>query len=206
MSPENQLRNTGISAVVLAAGESRRMEDRNKLLMKFAGEPLLRRTVRTLLDSRVQEIVVVLGHQADIVRSVLDDLDVHVVLNERYAEGQMTSVHAGLSALTGTGDAVMICLGDQPLLSVEDIDNLIRAFREPERGSILVPVYQGSRGNPVVLAMDHRDEILQGNRNLGCRKLIENNPDLVTTVDLGTDHVVVDVDTRDDYLMVTHRL
>lgn len=206
MSPDRARPASGVSAVVLAAGESRRMGDRNKLLLTVAGEPLLRRTVRTLLASSLQEIVVVLGHQADSVRPLLDGLDVSVVLNEHYTEGQMTSVHAGLAALSDPGDGVMVCLGDQPLLTVEDVADLIRAFRQRTGGSILVPLHQGKRGNPVILATVHCDEILRGNRNLGCRKLIEKNPDLVTTVDMATDHVIVDLDTPDDHLLVERRL
>lgn len=195
-----------VSAVVLAAGESRRMGDRNKLTLTLGGEPLLRRTVRSLLASEVQEVVVVLGHQAAVVRPLIEDLDVGIVLNAHHEEGQMTSVHAGLAALSDAGDGVMICLGDQPLMTAMDFDALIRAFRERTDGSILVPVHRGRRGNPIILATAHHRQILEGDRNLGCRKLIEKNPHLVATVDLGSDHVVVDLDTPDDYTAVQRRL
>lgn len=206
MLPERTHETGAVSAVVLAAGESRRMGGRNKLQLTIAGEPLLRRTVKSLLASELSEIVVVLGHQTDSIRPLLEGLNVKIVTNEHYTEGQMTSVHAGLSALEGTSDGVMIGLGDQPLLAAEDIDALIREFRVREQGSILVPIYRGRRGNPIILATAHRDEILRGNRNLGCKKLIEKNPHLVTTVDMPTDHVVVDLDTPDDYLAVEQRL
>ena len=182
------------------------MGDRNKLILPVGGEPLLRRTVRSLLASEVQDVVVVLGHQADVIRPVVEDLDVRIVLNGHYRAGQMTSVHAGLAALTDACDGVMICLGDQPLMTTVDFDAVIQAFRERTDGSVLVPVHQGRRGNPIVIATAHQREILQGDRNLGCRKLIEENPHLVTTVDTGNDHVVVDLDTPDDYTAVQRRV
>ncbi|MGA8259187.1 MAG: nucleotidyltransferase family protein [Arenicellales bacterium] len=204
--PEHEPARDTVSAVVLAAGESRRMGDRNKLTLPLGGESVLRRTVRSVLASEVREVIVVLGHQADALRPLIEDLDVGIVLNEHYREGQMTSVHAGLAALTGACDGVMICLGDQPLMTAVDFDALIRAFQARTDGSILVPVHQGRRGNPVIIATAHQREILKGDRNLGCRKLIEKNPHLVIAVDIGTDHVVVDLDTPDGYSAVRQRV
>jgi len=190
---------SSVSAVLLAAGESRRMGKTNKLHLLVDGQPLLRRTTQTLLASRLKEIVVVLGHEAAATRSLLDGLPVSVVVNDRYREGQMTSVHRGLESLGEASDGVMICLSDQPLLQPEDIDHLIDAFLNRSSGSILVPTYQGRRGNPIVFDYQHRESILSGDRNLGCKRLIEKNPDMVTTIEVDSDHFVVDLDTPQDY-------
>jgi len=194
-----------VSAIVLAAGESRRMGGINKLMLAVEGEPLLRHTVKTLLASRLGEVVVVLGHQAEEARILLHELEVRTVVNSHYREGQMSSVHCGLETLTRPCDGVMICLVDQPLLTAQDIDVLIDAFGR--RGaSILVPTYEGRRGNPIVLAYAHRAEILGGGRNLGCKRLIESNPQLVSTVEMDVDHVVFDLDTPEDYASLQARL
>ena len=194
-----------VSAILLAAGESQRMGGINKLMLAVEGEPLLRHTVKTLLASRLGEVVVVLGHQAEEARILLHELEVRTVVNSHYQEGQMSSVHCGLEALTRPCDGVMICLTDQPLLTAQDIDVLIDAFGR--RGaSIIVPTYQGRRGNPIVFAYAHRAEILSGGRNLGCKRLIERNPDLVRTVEMDTDHVVIDLDTPEDYARLQSRL
>jgi len=195
-----------VSAVLLAAGESRRMGEVNKLGMLVDGVPLLRRTAQTLLASRLKEVVVVIGHEADMSRSLLDGLPLSPVFNEKYREGQMTSVYEGLKALQEPCDGVMICLSDQPLLEREDINFLIDAFENRSGGSILVPTYQGKRGNPIVLEYQHRESILKGDRNLGCKRLIEKNPDLVATVEAETNHVVVDLDTPQDYLSLQELL
>ncbi len=188
-----------ISAILLAAGESRRMGEANKLEMDVNGVSLLRRTANILLESELQEVVVVLGHEADKTRPLVEGLPLKIVINDVYQEGQMTSVYKGLESLSQACDGVMICLSDQPLLESTDINTLIDAFSVSSRGSVLVPTYQGKRGNPIILAHEHRAAILNGQRNLGCKRLIEKNPDLVTTIEMDTNHVVVDLDTLQDY-------
>ncbi len=194
-----------VSAILLAAGESRRMGATNKLALAVDGEPLLRHMVKTLLASQLAEVVVVLGHQAEQAHKLLQGLAVGTVVNETYREGQMNSVHCGLAALRQPCDGVMICLADQPLLTPRDIDELIEAFAR-RGGSIIAPTYQGRRGNPIVLAYAHRAQILDGERNLGCKRLIERNPELVTPVEMDNDHTVFDLDTPDDYANLVARL
>jgi molybdenum cofactor cytidylyltransferase len=194
-----------IGGILLAAGESQRMGSVNKLALLVDGQPLLRRIAQTLLASRLQELVVVLGHEADQARQLIEDLELKTVYNEHYKEGQMTSVHCGLEALTGDYEGVMINLADQPLLTPEDINSLIDTFGNRERGSVLVPTHRGQRGNPIVLATEHRGEILRSQRNLGCKRLIESNPEWVTTVEMDTEHVVFDLDTPDDYADLQRR-
>lgn len=197
---------SAVAGVLLAAGESRRMEGRNKLQLPVDGEPLLHRSVRILLASRLCDLVVVLGHEAEQARRLLRGLRVRTVVNAAYADGQMSSVHCGLAALDVAAAGVMICLADQPLLTAADVDFLIAAFARRTRGSILVPSHAGRRGNPIVIATEHRDTILAGGRNLGCKRLIERNPDLVETVALADDHTLFDLDSPQDYARLCARL
>ena len=194
---------TMVSAILLAAGESRRMGEINKLELQVDGVPLLRRTAETLLASNLKEIVVVLGHEADKARSILEGLPLNFVDNEAYREGQMTSVYKGLLSLSKVCDGVMICLSDQPLLQADDVNVLIEAFGQRSHGSILVPTYQGQRGNPIIFDYEHRQGILNGERNLGCKKLIEKNPEQVSSFEMGNDHVVIDLDTPEQYAVFT---
>ena len=196
---------TGLSAVLLAAGESRRMGDVNKLTLPVGDQPLLRRTAETLCRCGLVELVVVVGHQQDIARQLLAGLPLRIVYNEDFREGQMTSVNRGLAALEETCRGVMICLSDQVLLDVDDIRHIQRGFDSCPT-SIMVPVYQGARGNPVVLDYSHRQTILADRKNLGCRRLIEKNPELVTVLEMPNDHVLVDLDTPEAYSAVRQRL
>lgn len=197
---------SGVSAILLAAGQSRRMGKLNKLTLPVAGVPLLRHVATTLLNSNLQEIVVVVGHESQTARDVLRDLPLTLVQNDRYQDGQMTSVYRGMEALSGSCGGVMVCLSDQPLLEVQDLNRLVNAFLHRCPTSVLVPSYQGRRGNPVIMAYEHRDAIVGGDRNLGCKKLIEKNPQLVTALEMDNDHVVFDLDTPADYQRLLGRL
>lgn len=188
-----------MSAVLLAAGESQRMGAVNKLTLPIGGVPLLRYSTQVLLASKAQDLIVVLGHQAEQAHALIRDLGVTVVHNPDYQSGQMSSVYRGIERLARPGDGVMICLADQPLLVPADIDFLIDAFARRSRGSVLVPTYRGRRGNPIVLAAEHRAAILAGERNLGCKRLIERNPELVTTLETDNEHYAFDLDTPEQY-------
>lgn len=194
------------SAVVLAAGASTRMAGRHKLLLPLGDETVIRRTVRAVLDAHPAEVVVVTGSNAQAVASALQELDVKVQFNPHHAEGQMTSVAAGVAALGRPCDAVMVCLGDMALLDSADYAELAQAFAARSSGAILVPRRNGIRGNPVVFASDFIPEVLAGNRNLGCRKLIADHPEEVFAYEPVHDRFFVDLDTPADYAQLRERL
>jgi len=191
--------NNKIACIVLAAGQSRRMGANNKLHLPVDGVPLLRRTVKTLQDSELGEMIVVLGYQSQSTHTLLDGLAVRTAYNEAYLSGQMTSVHCGLSALKKSCAGVMIALGDQPALSVAEINYLIKAYHKRNNAEVIVPTFQGARGNPIVISQQCRSDIVSGKRNLGCRKFIENNPDLVEMVEMPGPGVIIDLDTPLEY-------
>ncbi|HLQ27253.1 MAG TPA: nucleotidyltransferase family protein [Acidiferrobacterales bacterium] len=194
-----------VSAILLAAGESQRMNGRNKLLLSVGGAPLFRRSLETLLNSELGEIVVVLGYQQELLRPFISGGRIKICYNENYKDGHMSSIYTGWQALREPCDGVMICLADQPFLTSMDVNTLIAAFAGRGRHSIVVPSYQGQRGNPVVFAYQYRASVLQNNRNRGCRYLIDENPDQVIPLQMETDHVITDVDTLAAYEAVQRR-
>jgi molybdenum cofactor cytidylyltransferase len=191
------------SAILLAAGLSRRMGGPNKLLLPVGGQPLVVRSLDTLLASGVAEVVVVLGHQAERVRSVLAPLAAsgvaRFVENPDYETGQVSSVRAGLAALGSPVDGVLIALADQPALTPVDLIALQRAFAERTHGDFLVPVYDGQRGNPVVLAWSAVREVLEQGTNLGCRHFMDRHEERVYRWPAPSDHVLKDLDQPADY-------
>jgi molybdenum cofactor cytidylyltransferase len=189
-----------VSAVVLAAGLSSRMGGQHKLLLDVGGQPMLRRVVSSVLAARPAEVVVVTGYRAAEIKAALDGLAVRFVDNPAYAEGQGGSVVTGVRALTAVCDAVMIGLGDQPLLTPAALARLIAAYATaPEGRSILVPTSGGQRGNPVLLAARHIPAIQAGAMKLGCRRLIETYPDQVALIEMADDAFIRDCDTPEDY-------
>ena len=198
---------TTVSAVVLAAGLSSRMGGPHKLLLDVGGEPMLRRVVRSVLGVEPAEVVVVTGYHAEDVVAALEGLAVRFVHNPDFAEGQPGSVVAGVRALTEVCDAVMIVLGDQPLLTPAALGRLIEAYATaPEGKSILVPTSGGERGNPVLFAARHIAEIQAGTMKVGCRRLIESYPDQVALIEMADDAFTRDCDTPADYALMQTRL
>ena len=193
------------SAVVLAAGVSSRMQGCNKLLMAAGEEPVIRRTVRSLLQAQPHETVVVVGLEAPGVSQALAGLPVRVHFNPRYEEGQMTSVAAGVGALREPTDAVMVCLGDMALLTPADYRELAQRFALTGK-SIVVPQYQGQRGNPVIFSSAHVPDVIEGRSNPGCRDLIAKHPHDVFAWQAPHDRFVTDLDTPQDYERLLARL
>jgi molybdenum cofactor cytidylyltransferase len=182
------------------------MPGRHKLLLPVGGESVIRRTVRTLLAAGPQEVVVVTGCEQRAVEAALAGLAVRLHANPRFEEGQVTSVCAGVAALSRAADAVLICLGDMVLLRPEDYRELIAAFAGHPDKSMLVPCHGGRRGNPVVIAEWRLPEILSGRSNPGCRRLIDENPDDVFVHESEHDRFVLDMDTPEDYASALRRL
>lgn len=195
-----------ISAVLLAAGFSRRMGALNKLELTVHGKPMIRHSVMTLLASDVCDLSVVVGHQSRAIRGLLRGLDINIVYNPDFAAGQMTSAHTGLLALTRPVAGVMLCLSDQPLLTAADINFLIAAFAASRRDRILIPTFKGRRGNPIIIPHGRIGEILAGDKKPGCRGFIAQHPELAFGCEMQNDHGIFDIDSAADYQRLKARL
>ena len=204
MKPEHS--SIRFSAVVLAAGQSARMEGANKLLLAVEGEAMVRRTVRTILAAGMQETVVVTGWQAREVTRAVFDLPVTVQPNLFYEEGQMRSVAAGVAALTLATDAIVVCPGDLPLLRSEDVHELMEVYLAHPDSSIVIPRYQGERGNPIVFAAAYAPEVAAGRRLIGCRKLARQYPQETFWHDAAHERFTCDCDTPQAYAELLQRL
>jgi CTP:molybdopterin cytidylyltransferase MocA len=146
----------------------------------------------------VDEVVVVTGHARNAVEDAMRGFVVTLAHNDAHADGQQSSVRVGLQALSGPFDATIILLADQPLIGASDLIELIGAFKKRAGGHVVVPVVEGRRGNPVVLDEEAVARILASDTNLGCRHLIERQPELVHAYETSNERFVTDLDTVDD--------
>jgi CTP:molybdopterin cytidylyltransferase MocA len=194
-----------IGAVLLAAGEGTRMGGVAKSLIRLQGVPLINRQLIALSGAGVDEVVVVTGHARDAVEAAVQSFPVTLAYNPEYQEGQQSSVRTGLAALNGNFDAVFIVLADQPLIGAGDLTELIAAFKKRPLGNVLVPVVNGQRGNPILIDGTARSDILASAANLGCRHLIERQPELVHAYETVNIRFVTDLDTLDDIHQLAQR-
>ncbi len=184
-----------VAALVLAAGQSRRMGERNKLLIEVDGRSMLRHAVEAAMGAGVRETVVVTGHERERVEAALAGLPVRFVHNPDYAGGLSTSLKAGIGALGRKVDGALVLLGDMPRVTAEHLRRLIEAFDPAEGRGIVVPTHLGKRGNPVLWSRAYfaRMRDLQG--DVGAKHLIGEHAELVCEVEMDTDGVLVDIDT-----------
>ena len=194
-----------IGAVLLAAGEGRRMGGVVKGLIRLQGVPLLRRQLIALSGAGVDEVVVVTGHAQDAVEKEVLGFSVTLAHNEAFAQGQESSVRFGLAQLNGPFDAIFIMPSDQPLIAADDLIELIGAFKKRAAGHIVVPMVDGQRGNPILLDDEARGRILASGTNLGCRHLIEREPELVHLHATANARFITDLDTLDDVKALAQR-
>ena len=187
--------NHHVSAVVLAAGRSIRMGGPNKLLAELDGQKLVRIVTEQALASKAKNVIVVTGHQADLVEKALAGLEVKFVRNPDFATGLASSVKAGISAVPKQADSAVICLGDMPMISADLIDRLIDAFA-PDRGNLIaVPVSDGRRGNPVLWSRRFFNELMVLDGDVGARHLIAKHNEAVAEVPVEGDGAFLDIDT-----------
>jgi molybdenum cofactor cytidylyltransferase len=186
-----------VAAIVLAAGLSSRMVAEgmgNKLLAELHGRPLIAETVDRIRASKVDEIFVVTGHEAEEVESALAGQDVTIVHNTAFAEGLSTSVRAGVAAAREF-DAVFICLGDMPLVSPEDLRRMTAAFSPPDGRILVAPVHGHKLGNPVLWGRDYFGALMALSGDRGARALLESHRQDIIEIPIDHEGVILDADT-----------
>jgi molybdenum cofactor cytidylyltransferase len=184
-----------ISAIVLAAGEGKRFGG-TKQLELVSGKPLVQYPIDAAAEAEVGEIVVVLGHDAERVRTALDlPENARVVVNDRFAEGQATSLAAGLDALDDSSDAAVVLLADQPGITAEDVRALARMYAL-RRTPVVRLVFRDGPG-PALLSREIWHEVLALEGDTGARVLIDAHPELVEEIHVD-EPAPIDVDVRED--------
>ena len=186
-----------ISGILLAAGLSTRMGE-PKQLLPFGESTIIETVVDSMLGSKFDEVIVVVGHRAAQIREQLAERPVKIVFNPDYHEGMLTSAQAGIRALN-VSDAFALMLVDQPLITPALIDQVIDAYVRTDK-RIALPSYNYKRGHPVIFHPEYADDILAlGVESGGVRTLFKRYADDIHYVTVDTDRVLRDIDYREDY-------
>ncbi|HEY3847146.1 MAG TPA: molybdopterin-binding/glycosyltransferase family 2 protein [Acetobacteraceae bacterium] len=196
-----------IAAVVLGAGRSRRMAPHNKLLVADrTGKTMIARVVDNVLSSNARPVLVVVGHQAEQVEHALGGRPVRYVHAAEYAEGLSASLKAGIAAVPPECAAAVVCLGDMPLVTGRMIDRLLAAYDPDEGRLIVLPVFHGKQGNPMLWDRRFFPEILQITGDSGARFLVGKHMESVAEVEMADDAVLRDFDTTESLASLPPRL
>jgi molybdenum cofactor cytidylyltransferase len=188
-----------ISAIVLAAGEGKRM-GQPKQLLEWRGKIVLQHVLDMLQASKVEERILVLGHGADRVLEKISPGKTKIVINPEYKEGMSTSLRRGLGALDEKVRGFFIVLGDQPGIGPGVVNRMIQDFRAIyPRKNIFFPTYQGCRGNPVLFSTKYLGEARKIRGDGGGRQILAGHPEDSQAVEVDTRAILLDIDTPEDY-------
>ncbi len=186
-----------IAAIILAAGASSRM-GRPKQLLDWGGRPLVRVAAEQALAARLDDVIVVVGGAGGAVTAALAGLPLRVIDNPAYAEGQSTSLRAGVAALGPAVAAAVVMLGDQPFVTAAIVERLIAEWRATG-AAIVAPSYRGRRGNPVLFARAIFPELLAITGDQGARAILAAHAADLRLVPFDDDRPLADIDTPADY-------
>ena len=186
-----------ISAILLAAGQSKRMVGENKLTKEIKGIPLIKLSVKNILASSIDELIVVLGHQKETIEKLINKNEkIKFVFNKDFESGIASSIKTGLNNLSEKTEAFFICLGDMPMISPNIYNQLIKSINKKE---IIVPTYKGQQGNPVLFAKSMKEKIINISGDVGAKKILELNKDKILNLEINDQCVTKDFNTQDSF-------
>jgi molybdenum cofactor cytidylyltransferase len=186
-----------ITGIILAAGESTRM-GKPKLFLPFGDKSMIEKVVLNAQWSVLDTIIVVAGQEKDRMQNILQGYPVEIVQNNRYRDGMLSSVHCGLEAVPGITDAVMVLLGDQPMISHAVIDGLIEVYSRSDKGIVLA-AYDGQRGHPLLFGRKYMEEIMGFLPDMSLKDLLRKHPDEIEEMESGQVEILMDIDNEQEY-------
>jgi len=189
-----------VSAILLAAGESRRMGSLKQLL-PFGERTVIETCIANLLASTVNEIIVVLGHKAEEIAPTIEKYPVKTTINPEYADGMASSIKAGINVVNNSTTAFLFALVDQPLIDPTIIDSIIDGYQANLRSGkkIVIPQYQGKGGHPTIFDAALRDQIQNIDFKVGLKQVKDQHLNQVLYLAVDDPRVVEDMDYWQDY-------
>ena len=186
-----------VSAILLAAGQSKRMNGENKLAKKIQGIPLIKLSVKNILASSINELIIVFGHQKEIIEKLIDKNEkIKFIFNKDFESGMASSIKTGLDNLSEKTEAFFICLGDMPMINHDIYNQLIKSKDNKE---IIVPTYKRQQGNPVLFAKTMKEKIMNIAGDNGAKKILELNKDKILNLEINDQGITRGFDTQNDF-------
>ena len=192
-----------ISAILLAAGQSKRMKGKNKLLLKYKRKTLINHVLKSLIESKVNKIIIVLGHEGRKIKKIaLKSKKIIFVFNSNYAKGISTSIKCGLKKISKKNIGFLITHADMPLVSKTILNTLCLALKSKNK-EIFVPVYKRKIGNPLAFKYSMIKSLKKIKGDSGAKKLIRSNKSKVQLVKMKSKSILIDFDQLKDFPSAT---
>ena len=197
-----------ISSILLAAGTSSRMEGENKLIKEINGMPLIKHSIKNILGSAVDEIIIVLGHDKSLIENLIEkNKKIKFIYNDDYKIGISSSIKKGLNHISERTEAFFICLGDMPNVNQNIYNKLIKTrynynkkLTPERRKEIFIPFFEEKEGNPILFSKFMKKKISNIDGDFGAKKIIKNNENKILYVPIKSNGVILDFDTQKDFI------
>ena len=196
-----------ITAILLAAGQSKRMNGENKLTKEIQGAPLIKHSVKSILASSIDELIVVLGHQKETIEKLIDkNKKIKFVYNKNYKNGISSSIQTGLRIISKKMEAFFICLGDMPDVNQNIYNKMIKTklnynkkLKPNFKKEIFIPTYEKKNGNPVLFTKHMKEKIMQISGDDGAKELIEIYKSKALHIPVKNRGITLDFDIQEDF-------
>tara|TARA_B100000959_G_C14857107_1_gene572668 strand:- start:320 stop:895 length:576 start_codon:yes stop_codon:yes gene_type:complete len=186
-----------ISAILLAAGKSKRMIDENKLSKKFKNTPLINHSIKNILFSNIDELIIVLGYEKELINKLIEKNNkIKIIYNKNFESGMASSIKVGLNHLSKKAESFFVCLGDMPMINKEIYNQLIS---QRNKKDIIVPTYNDIQGNPVLFSKLMKSSIMTIKGNFGAKKILEQNKDKILKLEINDINITKDFNTKNDF-------
>jgi len=198
-----------ISAILLAAGQSLRMNGENKLTKEINGTPLIVYSIKNILGSAVNELIIVLGHDEKLIKDIVEPNNkIKFVYNDKFKDGVASSIKVGLNNISKKSEAFFICMGDMPNVNQNIYNKMIKSrfnynkkLFTKNKKEIFVPTYEENEGNPVFFSRFMKEKIMEINDDFGAKKIIKLNNEKTLYIPFKSDGIILDFDTKDDFIV-----
>ncbi len=196
-----------ISSILLAAGQSKRMDGENKLCKEIKGIPLIQLSLKGLLGSSIDEIIIVIGHEKEKIKNLIKpNKKIIFAYNKDFRNGMASSIKVGLRHLSSSSEAFFISLADMPKINQNIYNKLIKALRNYNRKlkpihrkEIIIPTYENKYGNPILFSKLMKKKIMTIDGEIGAKKIIELNKSKVLRVPFKKNSILIDFDTQENF-------
>jgi len=186
-----------ISAILLAAGQSKRMNGENKLKKIINNLPLINHSINNILESNIDELIIVIGYQEKIIKKLINkNKKIKIILNKNFKNGMASSIKEGLKHLSEKTEYFFICLADMPNINKKIYNSLINSRKNYP---IIIPTYKGQRGNPVLFDKSMKKIITNVEGDFGAKKIINMYEKKIFTFETNDQSIIQDFNTQENF-------
>lgn len=191
-----------LAAIIVAAGYSSRMEA-FKPLLPLGESTVIESSISSFLEAGIENTIVVVGFKANMLKPILEQMDIKWVYNKNYSEGMFSSIVAGVKSLPSHVKGFFLLPADIPIVRHQTIDILSQNY---DKHDIIYPVYKNRRGHPPLISSKLFPEILRFDGQGGLKALLKKHNDSALHIEVDDEGILLDMDTYEDYLMICKKL